>query len=199
MYASHRPLPGNGTCAHNSRKPCLSFSLHSPAGCSRDPVWPCETPPYRWRPPSYFSSNTGNLASLIKRNLFKITHSATARTHVLNCTLSSGLAFVDVSRRWTKLRSAAFFTYKSRHTSWVYECVECWGNVRVHGLSIRDVTNVNGVVWWCVQVRKAVLALQKYHSTRAKEKRKLIQENPLVSLIIGLKKIPNKSFKPHRM
>ena len=44
-----------------------------------------------------------------------------------------------------------------------------------------------------------MLALQKYHSTRTKEKQRLIEENPLVSLIIGLKKIPNKSFKPHRM
>lgn len=52
------------------------------------------------------------------------------------------------------------------------------------------------VVW---QVRKAVLALQKYQSTRDRKKQRLIEENPLVSLIIGLKKIPNKTFKPHRM
>lgn len=49
------------------------------------------------------------------------------------------------------------------------------------------------------QVRKAVLALQKYQSTRARKKQRLIEENPLVSLIIGLKKTPNKTFKPHRM
>lgn len=52
------------------------------------------------------------------------------------------------------------------------------------------------VVW---QVRKAVLALQKYQSTRDRKKQRLIEEKPLVSLIIGLKKIPNKTFKPHRM
>jgi hypothetical protein len=49
------------------------------------------------------------------------------------------------------------------------------------------------------QVRKAVLALHKFHSTRPVRKRRLIEENPLVSLIIGLKKTPNRSFKPHRI
>ena len=45
----------------------------------------------------------------------------------------------------------------------------------------------------------AVLALQKHHTTKSKEKRQLIEENPIVSLIIGLKKTPNKTFRPHRM
>ena len=46
---------------------------------------------------------------------------------------------------------------------------------------------------------KAVLALQKYHSTRPENKRRLFEENPLITLIIGLKKVPNKTVKPHRM
>ena len=44
-----------------------------------------------------------------------------------------------------------------------------------------------------------MLALQKFHSTKIEGKKKLIEDNPLVSIVIGLKKIPNKSFKPHRM
>jgi ribosome biogenesis protein UTP30 len=48
-------------------------------------------------------------------------------------------------------------------------------------------------------VRQAVLALQKFHSTRLERKKRLIEENPLVSLIIGLKKIPNKTRRPYRI
>jgi hypothetical protein len=50
-----------------------------------------------------------------------------------------------------------------------------------------------------LQVRQAVLALQKFHSTRLERKKRLIEENPLVSLIIGLKKIPNKTRRPYRI
>ena len=50
-----------------------------------------------------------------------------------------------------------------------------------------------------LQVRQAVLALQKFHSTRLEKKKRLIEDNPLISLVIGLKKIPNKTLKPHRM
>ena len=51
------------------------------------------------------------------------------------------------------------------------------------------------------QVEKAVAALQKHHTVTSKKgKAKLIEENPLVSLIIAPKKIPDHSgTKPHRM
>ena len=43
-------------------------------------------------------------------------------------------------------------------------------------------------------------ALQAYHAAmKGKEKLKLIEEDPVVSLIIAIKKIPNRTIRPHRM
>ena len=43
-------------------------------------------------------------------------------------------------------------------------------------------------------------ALQAYQATlQAKGKPKLLDEDPVVSLIIALKKIPNRTIRPHRM
>ncbi len=51
-----------------------------------------------------------------------------------------------------------------------------------------------------MQVRKAVAALQKYHDTvQTKTKQKLIDDDPLVSIVIALKKIPDKIIRPLRV
>lgn len=50
------------------------------------------------------------------------------------------------------------------------------------------------------QVEKAVAALQAYQATlKGKGKAKLLEEDPVVSLIIALKRIPNRTIRPHRM
>ncbi len=46
------------------------------------------------------------------------------------------------------------------------------------------------------QVTKAVAALQQYHAvSKAKKKPSLVEENPFVSLIIALKKIPDRTHR----
>lgn len=50
------------------------------------------------------------------------------------------------------------------------------------------------------QVTKAVQALQKYHATvTAQRKRKLVDDNPLISVIIAVKAIPQKKMRPVQM
>ena len=50
------------------------------------------------------------------------------------------------------------------------------------------------------QIGKAVAALQKYHSTTKRgAKPKLIEDDPLVSLVIALKKIPDRTIRPLRV
>ena len=52
----------------------------------------------------------------------------------------------------------------------------------------------------CVQVCRAVEALQQYHGTmKNKGKPQLVEDNPTVSLIVALRKIPDRSIRPHRM
>ena len=53
---------------------------------------------------------------------------------------------------------------------------------------------------YVVQVEQAVTALQAHHmSLKGKGKSKLLDEDPAVSLIVSLKKIPNRTFRPYRM
>ena len=50
------------------------------------------------------------------------------------------------------------------------------------------------------QVLKAVEALQQYHATlRKARKSQLIEDEPMISLIIAFKKVPNRTVRPHRM
>ena len=50
------------------------------------------------------------------------------------------------------------------------------------------------------KVLKAVLALQQYHSSLKKGKKsQLIEDDPVISLIIAFKKIPDRTVRPHRM
>lgn len=49
-------------------------------------------------------------------------------------------------------------------------------------------------------MERAVSALQAYHATlKGGGKSKLLEEDPLVSIIISLKKIPNRTIRPYRM
>ena len=50
----------------------------------------------------------------------------------------------------------------------------------------------------CAQVENAISVLQGQHC-KEKEKPKLLEEDPIVSLIISVKKIPNKTIRPYRM
>ena len=51
-----------------------------------------------------------------------------------------------------------------------------------------------------MQVCQAVEALQQHHGTmKSRRKPQLVEENPTISLIIALRKIPDKSIRPHRM
>lgn len=51
-----------------------------------------------------------------------------------------------------------------------------------------------------VQVCQALEALQQHHSlVKSKRKPQLVEDNPLLSLIIALRKIPDRTIRPHRM
>ena len=51
-----------------------------------------------------------------------------------------------------------------------------------------------------MQVCQAVEALQQHHGTmKSRRKPQLVEENPTISLIIALRKIPDRSIRPHRM
>ena len=95
--------------------------------------------------------------------------------------------------RWTRLKSVSVLAYACVYMYAVMLCV-----LRLHSCQFGAAPAPLTVSGW-LQVRQAVLALQKFHSTRLERKKRLIEENPLVSLIIGLKKIPNKTRRPYRM
>ncbi len=76
-----------------------------------------------------------------------------------------------------------------------------WDHGRGFGKTFMIIISIHSRSPVCsMQVRKAVAALQKYHDTvQTKTKQKLIDDDPLVSIVIALKKIPDKIIRPLRV